>query len=256
MFVFTPVSRVALRKLRRAGRAAAATRDAAATRALRGVTTLEIDAFVAADTAARGGRCSQFGYRDGRLVFPGHVCTSRNDVVCHGVPSATERLEDGDLLNIDVTTELEGYHGDTSRTVIVGTGSPEALHLVRTAERALHIGIAQVRPGAPLYAIGAAIQDFIESEGCSVVEAYGGHGIGHRMHLPPHVPHVRRSEPGPRLIAGACFTIEPMVNLGGTDVVHGDDGWTVRTADGSLSAQFEHTIHVGEDGPEILTSAS
>lgn len=253
MSPFHPLSKAALRKMRRAGRAAAATRDGALALALPGTTTLAIDRFVAEDTAARGGRCSQFGYRVGAQVFPGHVCTSRNDVVCHGVPSDLELLEPGDLLNVDVTTELEGYHGDTSRTVIVGVGSPEAQHLVRVAARALCIGIEQVRPGAPLHAIGAAIQDFVEAEGCSVVEAYGGHGIGHRMHLAPHVPHVRQPSGGPRIVVGACFTIEPMVNLGRPEVIDDDDGWTVRTADGSLSAQFEHTIYVGEDGPEILT---
>ncbi|MEZ4237793.1 MAG: type I methionyl aminopeptidase [Myxococcota bacterium] len=209
-----------LRKMRRAGRAAAATLDAACALVRPGLSTDRIDAFVAADTARRGGRCSQHGHRVGERRFPGHVCVSPNDVVCHGVPSPHVVLRDGDIVNIDVTTELEGWHGDTSRTVFVGEPGPEARHVVEVARRALEVGIAQVRPGAPMRAIGRAIEAFARSEGCTVVEDYGGHGIGRMMHEPPTVPHVDTGFDGPRMRVGACFTIEPMVCLGGATIRH------------------------------------
>ena len=242
-----------IQKMRRAGRAAAATLQGALAQVRPGISTLELDAWVARDTARRGGRCAQYGYRVGGRAFPGHLCTSVNEVVCHGIPSAAAVLQEGDIVNLDVTTELDGWHGDTSRTVFVGTPSPEARHVVEVARRALLEGIAQVRPGAPLGDVGRAIQAFVEREGCSVVRDYGGHGIGRAMHSEPWVAHHARRSPGPRLVVGACFTIEPMVCLGRPELVHDADGWTVRTADGSLSAQFEHTLTVTEDGVEILT---
>lgn len=242
-----------IRKMRRAGRAAAATLEGAIARVAPGTTTADLDRFVASDTQRRGGRCAQHGYRVGGLVFPGHVCTSLNSVVCHGIPSIQTVLQDGDILNIDVTTELEGWHGDTSRTVFVGTPSAEAAHVVRVAERSLQLGIDAVRPGAPLAAIGRAIEAFVKSEGCSVVRDFGGHGIGRAMHESPHVHHHARRIDGPRMAVGACFTIEPMVCFGSARLRHDADGWTVWTADGSLSAQFEHTICVTETGAEILT---
>ena len=241
--------------MRRAGRAAAATLNGACALVAPGITTADIDRFVAEDTRRRRGRCAQYGHRVGRQVFPGHVCTSRNDVVCHGVPSDDVVLGDGDIVNIDVTTELEGWHGDTSRTVFVGTPSAEAKHVVEVARRALQVGIETVRPGGFLGDIGRAIEAFVTREGCSVVRDYGGHGIGRAMHEEPHVHHHDAGVRGPRLVPGACFTIEPMVCLGSSKLRHGPDGWTVLTVDGSLSAQFEHTLCVTESGVEILTLA-
>lgn len=242
--------------MRAAGRAAAHTLEAAVAAARAGMSTLEIDALVAEDTRRRGGRCAPLGVRSpGAPPFPGHLCTSRNAVVCHGIPSRGDVLAEGDIVNFDVTTELGGWHGDTSRTIAIGRVSPEAAHVMQTAERALQIGIEQVRPGAPLGAVGAAIQEFVESRGCSVVRVFGGHGIGRRMHQPPHVHHHAVVEPTPVLRPGMCFTIEPMVCLGGHEVVVLDDGWTVVTADGKLSAQFEHTVCVTDRGAEILTRA-
>lgn len=235
--------------MRRAGRVAAETLAAVTARIAPGVTTADIDAWVRADTRRRGGRPSQLGFEG----FPAAVCTSRNDVVCHGIPSPHDRLVDGDIVNVDVTTELEGFHGDTSATVFVGEPSAEARHVVETARRCRDAGIAAVRAGVRLGDIGAAIEDLATREGCSVVREFGGHGIGREMHQPPHVAHFGRRGAGLRLSEGMAITIEPMINLGAPGVRQMDDGWTIVTADGSLSAQFEHTVLVTQDGCEILT---
>ena len=214
-----------------------------------GLTTAAIDDFVRADTRKRRGLPSQLGYHG----FPAAVCTSVNEVVCHGIPSAAVVLRDGDIVNIDVTTEVDGYHGDTSRTFFVGTPSAEASHVVRVAEEARDRGISVVRPGVRLGLVGHTIEQFVISQGCSVVRDYGGHGIGRKMHMPPHVYHHSTEPRGPILREGMTFTVEPMVNLGTPEVRLLDDEWTVVTADGRLSAQFEHTIRVTADGFEVLT---
>ncbi len=235
--------------MRRAGRAAAATLAAVAARIAAGVSTADIDGWVRADTRRRGGRPSQLGFEG----FPAAVCTSRNDVVCHGIPSPHERLCPGDIVNVDVTTELQGFHGDTSATFFVGAPSAEARHVVETARRCRDAGIAAVRADARLGDIGAPIQELAARAGCSVVRELGGHGIGRAMHQPPHVSHVGQRGTGLRLREGMAITIEPMINLGGPGVRQLDDGWTIVTADGSLSAQFEHTVLVTRGGCEILT---
>jgi methionyl aminopeptidase len=235
--------------MRRAGRAAAATLATVGQKLAPGVSTADIDAWVREDTRARGGKPSQLGYQG----FPASVCTSRNHVVCHGVPRGDERLAPGDIVNVDVTTDLDGFHGDTSATFCVGDARPEARHVVDVARRCLEAGIAVVREGARLGDVGAAIEELARREGCSVVRDFCGHGIGRRMHMPPQVSHVGRRGTGLRLRAGMVFTIEPMVNLGGADVRVLEDGWTVVTVDGSLSAQFEHTVVVCRDGAEVLT---
>jgi methionyl aminopeptidase len=235
--------------MRRAGRAAAETLSAVAARIAPGVSTADIDAWVRADTRRRGGRPSQLGFEG----FPAAVCTSRNAVVCHGIPSPRERLSDGDIINVDVTTELDGFHGDTSATLFVGAPSAEARHVVETARRCRDAGIAAVRAGARLGDIGAAIEELAVAEGCSVVRELGGHGIGRAMHQSPHVLHFGRRGTGLRLREGMAITIEPMINLGGPGVRQLDDGWTIVTADGSLAAQFEHTVLVTRDGCEIMT---
>ncbi len=235
--------------MRRAGRAAAETLARVGEQLRVGVTTADIDAWVREDTAARGGTPSQLGYQG----FPASVCTSRNAVVCHGIPNPREQLRDGDILNVDVTTCLDGYHGDTSATFFIGEVSADARRIVDVARRCRDAGVRGVRPGARLGDIAAAVQELAEAEGCSVVRELGGHGIGRSMHQPPHVSYVGRSGSGRRLVSGMAITIEPMVNLGGPEVVFLDDGWTVVTADGSLSAQFEHTVLVTETGHEVLT---
>jgi methionyl aminopeptidase len=235
--------------MRRAGRVAAETLATVAARIAAGTSTADIDAWVRADTRRRGGRPSQLGFHG----FPAAVCTSRNAVVCHGIPNPRERLADGDIINIDVTTELDGFHGDTSATLFVGAPSPEARHVVETARRCRDAGIAQVRDGVRLGDIGAAIEELAARAGCSVVRELGGHGIGREMHAPPTIAYVGPRGTGMRLREGMAVTIEPMINLGRPEVRQLDDGWTIVTADGSLSAQFEHTVLVTRDGCEILT---
>jgi methionyl aminopeptidase len=183
------------------------------------------------------------------------VCTSVNEVVCHGIPSP-RTLKDGDIVNVDVTHIYRGFHGDTSATFYVGRPSEDAKRVTEVARRSLELGIAEVRAGARLGDIGAAIQDFAEAHGCSVVEAFVGHGIGRKFHDEPKVAHYGERGKGHRLRAGMTFTIEPMINIGTHEVKILDDEWTAVTADGSLSAQFEHTVLVTKDGVEVLTARS
>ncbi len=238
-----------IERMRRAGRAAAQTLAFVASRLAPGMTTADIDSLVREDTARRGGRPSQLGYKG----FPAAVCTSRNEVVCHGIPNAHEVLQPGDLINVDVTTNIDGYHGDTSATFIIGEASAEVRRLVDAARRCRDAGIAVIREGARLGDIGAAIAELARREGLGVVREFGGHGIGRAMHAEPHVPHVGKRGAGPRLKAGMALTVEPMLNLGGAAVRCLADGWTVVTADGSLSAQWEHTVVVTRDGYELMT---
>lgn len=239
-------------RLRRAGAAAAATLAGAVARIRPGMPTADVDAFVRRDTKARGGRPSQLGYKG----FPAAVCVSPNAVVCHGIPSRRLVLREGDIVNVDVTTELDGFHGDTSVTVVVGEPSAatsDALRVLETARAGLEAGIAAVRPGGRLGDVGAAILEVASAAGCTVVTDFGGHGIGRRMHMEPHVPHVGRRGRGPRLRPGMAFTIEPMIVLGNPPIRILEDGWTAVTANGSPSAQFEHTVLVTEAGCEVLT---
>ncbi|GHH00336.1 type I methionyl aminopeptidase [Comamonas sp. JC664] len=236
-------------RLRRASQAAAGTLAFIGSKLAPGVSTGDIDQWVREDTARRGGKPSQLGYHG----FPATVCTSRNQVVCHGVPNPDERLVRGDIINVDVTTNLDGYHGDTSATFLIGEVSEDARRIVDVARRCRDAGIAVVRHGARLGDIGAAIEELAKKEGCSVVEEFGGHGIGHQMHTPPTIPHTGMRGTGIKLRSGMVITVEPMVNLGRPEIRVLPDGWTVVTADGSLSAQFEHTILVTPEGCEILT---
>jgi methionyl aminopeptidase len=214
-----------------------------------GMTTEDIDRIVHEDTVRRGAYPSPLNYKG----FPKSVCTSVNDVVCHGIPGP-QVLQSGDIVNVDVTTFYKGFHGDTSATFYIGTPSAEARHVTETCRKALELGIAEVREGARLGDIGAAIQEYVEAQGCSVVRDFVGHGIGRRFHEPPQVKHYGKRGTGDRLRAGMVFTIEPMVNAGQFEVeIDPSDKWTVRTVDGSLSAQFEHTIVVTKSGCEVLT---
>ena len=214
-----------------------------------GMTTEDINALVHEDTIRRGAYPAPLNYHG----FPKSVCTSVNEVVCHGIPGL-RILKDGDIVNVDVTTMYKGFYGDTSATFYIGVPSPEARLVVETSRKALELGIAEVKEGARLGDIGAAIQEYVEAQGCSVVRDFVGHGIGRKFHEPPQVKHYGKRGSGDRLKAGMVFTIEPMVNAGRFEVeVDPDDKWTVTTADGSLSAQFEHTIVVTRTGSEILT---
>lgn len=235
--------------MRRAGASAAATLAVVGARVRAGVSTGDIDRWVREHTRASGGRPSQLGYHG----FPASVCTSKNQVVCHGIPRDEDVLEPGDIVNVDVTTDLGGFHGDTSATFVVGDASPEARRVVDVARRCRDAGVAAVRDEARLGDVGAAIEELARAEGCSVVRDFGGHGIGRRMHMAPHVAHHGTRGTGLRLRAGMAITIEPMINLGRPEVRVLEDGWTVVTADGSLSAQFEHTVLVTRHGAEVLT---
>jgi methionyl aminopeptidase len=235
--------------LRRAGEVTVATLMGVDAMIRPGISTEEINRFVHDDTLRRGARPAPLNYHG----FPKSVCTSVNEVVCHGIPSDKKSLAPGDIINVDVTSILDGYYGDTSVTFYVGEPSPEAKHVTEVARRSLELGIAEVREGARLGDIGAAIQAFAEREGCSVVRAFVGHGIGRVFHEAPQVSHVGQRGSGMRLRAGMVFTIEPMINLGTYEVDILDDQWTAVTRDGRLSAQFEHTLVVTKNGCEILT---
>ena len=194
-----------------------------------------------------------YGGGHGRIPFPAATCTSINNVICHGVPSEGKLLKDGDILNIDVTVIKDGWHGDTSRMYIVGKPSVLAQRLVDVTREAMFCGIRAVRPGATLGDIGHAIQSHAESERFSVVREYCGHGIGQVYHDEPQVLHYGQPGTGPVLKAGMVFTIEPMINAGARHSRLLPDGWTVVTKDRSLSAQWEHTCVVTDDGVEVLT---
>ena len=235
--------------MREAGQIAAATLVEVDKMIRPGITTEAINTFVHEDTLRRGARPAPLNYRG----FPKSVCTSRNEVVCHGIPNEQEVLEPGDIINVDVTSIYNDFHGDTSVTFYIGDPSPEAKHVVEVARRSLELGIAEVRDGARIGDIGAAIQEFAEGQGCSVVRAFVGHGTGRVFHEEPQVPHYGRRNSGFRLKAGMTFTIEPMINLGGYEVEVLEDNWTAVTRDGSLTAQFEHTLVVTKRGCEIMT---
>jgi methionyl aminopeptidase len=218
--------------------------------ALAGMTTMEIndrvEAFIVNDLQARPASKGQYGY--------GFVLnSSRNQVVCHGVPSADEVLKSGDIVNLDITLEKDGFIADSSKTYLIGTVGPQARRLVRTTYEAMWKGIQAVRPGAKLGDIGFAIERHAKKAGYSVVREYCGHGIGREMHEDPQVLHFGRAGTGVTLREGMVFTIEPMLNQGRRTVRTEDDGWTVVTADGMLSAQFEHTVAVTGDGVRVLT---
>jgi methionyl aminopeptidase len=237
------------RALWRAGQVAAATLAAVAKILRPGISTADIDRFVRKDTAERGARPSQLGYNG----FPCVVCTSINEVVCHGIPSAKDVLKEGDIVNVDVTSEVDGFHGDTSATFAIGRIDPDKMRVLEVSRRALAAGIAVVRDGARLGDIGAVIEELAKKENCGVVREYGGHGIGRSMHMDPHVPHVGQRGRGLRLRAGMALTIEPMITIGEPQLIIAPDGWTVYTRDRSPSAQFEHTIVVARDGCEVTT---
>ena len=214
-----------------------------------GMSTEDIDRIVVEDTLRRGARCATLNYHG----YPKSVCTSVNEVVCHGIPTTKQILRDGDIINVDVTTLFNGYHGDTSATFYIGAPSADARRVTEVARKSLELAIAEVREGARLGDIGAAIQEYAEGNGCSVVRAFVGHGIGKKFHDELKVSHIGKRGTGMRLRAGMIFTIEPMINIGGYDVDVLEDDWTAVTSDGSLSAQFEHTILVTREGCDVLT---
>jgi methionyl aminopeptidase len=238
-----------IEKMRVAGRLAAQVLEMIEPHVQAGITTDELDLIChqyIVDT--QGAVPAPLNYRG----YPKSICTSVNHQVCHGIPSA-KRLKKGDIVNIDITVIKDGFHGDTSRMFFIGEPSVLARRLVSVTREALDIGIAAARPGAHLGDIGYAIQQHVESNNFSVVREYCGHGIGREFHEEPQVLHYGSPTTGPQLQPGMCFTIEPMVNAGKRHVKLLPDGWTVVTKDRTLSAQWEHTILVTENDPEILT---
>ena len=238
-----------IEKMRQAGRLAAELLHHLEPMVKPGVTTLEINDEAERWTQAHGAKSAPLGYKG----YPKSICTSVNEVVCHGIPNAKQILKDGDIINIDVTLIVDGYHGDTSKTFFVGDPSPEARRLVEVTEECRRLGIAEVKPGAKIGDIGAAIQEYAEAQGFSVVRDFVGHGISNIFHTAPDIPHYGTRGKGKRLRPGMVFTIEPMINAGTWEVEVLSDGWTAVTRDRRLSAQFEHTLAVTEKGVEILT---
>ena len=234
--------------MRRAGRVVAEMHEATRASAKPGVTTAELNAVAAEVIERRGARSNFLHYRG----FPAVICTSPNDMIVHGIPGPYV-LEEGDILSIDCGAIVEGYHGDAAFTMGIGHVTAEATRLMEVTERSLWAGIDQLTAGNRLHEVGRAVQNVAEAAGFSVVREYVGHAIGTAMHEEPQVPNYWPGSGGPLLKAGMVFAVEPMVNAGGPATVLLEDGWSVMTADGRLSAHFEHTIAVTDDGPEVLT---
>jgi methionyl aminopeptidase len=237
-----------IERMRRAGRAAAEVLAETAAAVRPGITTDELDAICHAACIARGGYPSPLNYNG----FPKSLCTSVNEVICHGIPD-DRALLDGDIVNLDVTIYLDGVHGDTNATYPVGEVDDQSHRLIEVTRESLDLAIAEVRPGVPFNAIGRAIQAHAEGAGFGVVRSFVGHGIGEQFHTDLHVPHYYE----PRLTAvieeGMTFTIEPMITVGAWEHDLWDDGWTAVTVDRRRTAQFEHTLLVTADGVDVLT---
>lgn len=214
-----------------------------------GVTTEALDQFAERLIIAAGAKPAFKGYRG----YPKTLCTSVNNEVIHGIPSRDSVLKQGDIISIDVGAIVDGFYGDGAMTLPVGRISPEAERLVKVTEESLLRGIAQAQAGNRLYDISHAVQSHVEANGYSVVREFVGHGIGRNLHEDPQLPNFGNPGQGPKLKPGMVLAIEPMVNVGGSATITQDDNWTAVTADGSLSAHFEHTIAVMPDGPWILT---
>jgi methionyl aminopeptidase len=237
--------------MRAAGRCAAEILDALVPHVRPGVTTQELDDIVHAEMIARGAIPATLGYRG----YTKSCCTSINHVVCHGIPSAERVLKDGDIVNIDVTPILDGWHGDTSRMYPVGDVGIKPAKLVQVTYECLMLGLEQAKPGNRLGDIANAIQVHAERHRYAVVRDFCGHGLGRVFHDTPEVVHAGRPGTGPELRPGMFFTVEPMINIGRADCKILDDGWTAVTRDRSLSAQFEHSIGITETGCEIFTKS-
>lgn len=240
-----------IKKMRKAGKLASQLLDYIEPFVKEGTSTQYLNDLCEEFTKKHGAISAPLNYNG----FPKSICTSINDVVCHGIPSEKEILKDGDIVNIDLTVSLDGYHGDTSRTFMIGNVSEEVKKLVNRTEKSLYRGIEAVKPGKYLYEVGKAIEKYIFKFGYSIVKDFGGHGIGKEFHEDPFVFHHFTIKNRIRMKEGMTFTIEPMINMGkSSDVKISDkDSWTVTTVDGSVSAQFEHTVLVTSEGAEILT---
>lgn len=241
-------TRAQIDKMRRAGSLVAQTLDLMARMARPGMRTIDLDAAAEEFILSQGAIPAFKGY----MGYPATLCVSINDEVVHGIPG-DRRLEEGQIVSVDVGVNCDGWYGDAARTLCIGEVSADAKRLLEVTQEALRRGIAQAKSGNRLGDISAAVQTYAEEHGYSVVRELVGHGIGQRMHEEPQVPNFGRANTGPELKAGMVLAIEPMLNIGACEVNFDSDKWTVRTADGSLSAHFEHTVAITETGPEILT---
>lgn len=215
-----------------------------------GISTGEIDRLVAEFLKQNGARSSDLGYQG----YPKNICTSVNDVIVHGIPRDDEILKDGDIINVDLTAEYKGFHGDASRMFMIGNVSPRARELVQTCQDALNAAISVCAPGVPLSEIGKTIEAIVKPHGFSISRDFVGHGIGKVMHDDPQIYHFYdKMWDKVKMVPGFVFTIEPMINTGSAACKIDSDGWTARTVDGGLSAQWEHTLGITEDGVTIFT---
>lgn len=242
-------SKAEIAKMRKAGRIVAETLRLMADAVRPGVTTGELNRLAEAYIVKKGGRPAFKGYRG----FPGSICTSVNEEVVHGMPGL-RKLESGDIVGIDVGVALDGYYGDAAETFPVGKTTPEAMRLIAAAREALAAGIDKCTSGNRLSDLSHAVQVKAEAAGFSVVREFVGHGIGRSMHEDPQIPNFGEPGKGPQLQAGMTFAIEPMITAGGYEVEILEDGWSVITRDGSLSAHFEHTVAITDGRPEVLTA--
>lgn len=243
-------TRAQIDKMRQAGILVAQTLDLMERLAKPGVRTIDLDAAAEEFILSKGAVPAFKGY----MGYPATLCVSIDDEVVHGIPSERS-LKEGQIVSVDVGVNLDGWYGDAARTLCIGSVSADAKRLLEVTQEALKRGISQAKAGNRLGDISAAVQTYAEEHGYSVVRELVGHGIGQRMHEEPQVPNFGRAHTGPELKAGMVLAIEPMLNVGGCEVSFDADKWTVRTADGSLSAHFEHTVAITESGPEILTVA-
>ena len=242
-------SRREIEAIRRSGRLAREVLEKLGKMIRPGITTLKLDQEAHKMITSRGAYPSPLNYHG----FPKSICTSINQVVCHGIPDKTA-LKEGDIINVDITARLDGYHGDCSRTFMVGQVSEEAKRLVNVTEACLMRGIEAVRPGMEVNEIGRAIQELADEHGYGVVKDFCGHGIGRNFHEEPAVLHYRAKGKSEPMRPGMVFTIEPMINIGTFKIKVLSDGWTAVTQDGTLSAQFEHTVAVTREGCDVLTA--
>jgi methionyl aminopeptidase len=254
-------SKQQVEQLRKAGRIVAETYEVIRPHVKPGITTAEIDKIAEEYIRSRGAIPSYIGYgamsalhgRPAIPPFPATICTAINDVICHGIPSEKDRLRDGDIIGIDIGVHYNGWVGDSCVTFGVGTINSESQRLLNVAKRCMERGIEEARPGKALGDIGAAIQEYCEKEGFTTVREYTGHGVGRSLHEEPFVLHFAQKGPTLKLRPGMVFTVEPMINVGRPETRVKADRWTVCTADGKRSAQFEHTIAITDGEPEILT---
>jgi len=254
-------TREQIAQLRAAGRLVAETYEALRPHVVPGATTGDLDRIAEEFIRRHGAFPIYKGYgamrprsgQPGRPPFPASICVAINEVICHGIPSPRQELKDGDIVGIDIGVNYKGWIGDSCVTFPVGAIDAKSRRLLDVTRRCLELGIEQARAGKHLGDIGWAVQQYAEAQGFSVVREYAGHGVGRGLHEEPFVLHHGRPGEGEGLREGMVFTIEPMINMGRAETRLLPDGWTVKTADGSRSAQFEHTLAITEDGPELLT---